>query len=155
MPLLIRADQPTIALAAQRLAGTRADLDHLSRYSYCDMPFPSESMMRSILAAAGTWTIVTENGPVGFILFPTPIAQHPKSFGMGVARSFVGKGYAKAALKEFISRCPEFGINELNGYCRNDNAAMLRVLHACGFQQTIGYQDRADPRALKFMHPLR
>jgi RimJ/RimL family protein N-acetyltransferase len=149
---LVSPDPNTIDEAANRLAGTQARRDHLSRYSYQDIPFPSELAMRQLLSATGVWMIVTGEGPVGFILYPA--RPHAKSFGMAIALDYCRRGYARAALREFVARCPEFGIRELNGYCRNDNAGMIATLKACGFQQVAGFEDHAEPRALRFAFPL-
>ena len=154
MPL-VRPTPEIVSIAANRLASTQADLEHLSRYSYCDSRFPSESAMRGMLSQRGVLIFVSEkDGPVGFVLYPTPIAHQLNSFGMGIALGYAGRGYAKAALREFVARCPEFGITDLHGYCRNDNAAMIRVLEACGFQHVAGFRDPLDSRALHYRHPL-
>jgi len=152
---LVRPTPEIVLIAATRLAGTQADLDHLSRYSYCDQRFPGEIQMRHLLSQRNVLIVVSEkDGPVGFVLYPTPIPNHLNSFGMGIALNYAGRGYATAALREFVARRPEFGITDLNGYCRNDNAAMIRVLEACGFQHVAGFRDPLDSRALHYRHPL-
>ena len=152
---LVRPTPEIVSIAATRLAGTQADLDHLSRYSYCDHPFPGERAMHGMLSHRSVLIFVSEkDGPIGFVLYPTPISHHLNSFGMGIALGYAGRGYAKAALREFVARCPEFGITDLNGYCRDDNAAMIRVLEACGFQHVAGFRDPLDSRALHYRHPL-
>lgn len=124
------------------------DMNHLNAYPYAGMRPTAEQLYHSLRAdRCMVWLIEAEGRIVGFFNFGTVIPHHPDAFGVGIGRQFAGRGYATAALREFIGRREELGIAEFHGYCHPDNAAMLRVMEACGLVQ----QPFQDPHpAVKF-----
>jgi RimJ/RimL family protein N-acetyltransferase len=153
MPLIQNPNPDELALVLERLEGTDARRRHLEQFSYANQPLrPGE--LRKILLQRSAWIYATEaDGPIGFMVYPTPIPLHPNSFGMGIALEYCGRGHAKAALNEFVAQCPQLGLRELSGYCRNDNLGMIAVLKACGFSQ-VEYRDPMDQRTLHFQRPI-
>ena len=153
MPLIQNPIPADLALVLERLEGTEARRRHLDQFSYANQRLPPGAL-RAILLQRSAWIYATEaDGPIGFMVFPTPIPHHPNSFGMGIALEYCGRGHAKAALNEFVAQCPQLGLRELSGYCRNDNLGMIAVLRACGFAQ-IEHHDRGDSRAIHFRRPI-
>ena len=56
---------------------------------------------------------------------------------------------------EFITRREEFGIGELHGYCKRNNASIVNLMRrmnvgGMGFVQDNGFDDRYDGQAIHF-----
>jgi RimJ/RimL family protein N-acetyltransferase len=128
------------------------DMQYLNRFPYRGMR-PDAGQLFSFLQHSGnarTFLIEEAGEIIGFVNYGSVIPGQPNAVGIGLGSRFTGKGHARAALAELISRKTEFGIQELNGYCSRHNAGSIRLMQALGFEQDPAFTDPHDADVVRW-----
>lgn len=71
---------------------------------------------------------------IGYVQM-VPLADDEWELGYHIAEKYTGRGYATEAVRTFLPFMAErLGLRKIYGICLRENAASLRVLEKCGFE---------------------
>ncbi len=91
-----------------------------SQYGGCEGPFVYPALLK-------------DNTYIGYVQ-AVPLDDGEWEIGYHIGERYTKNGYATEAVKAFLPVIMEkIGIEKMNGICRYDNIASIRVMEKCGF----------------------